>query len=76
MVAMSGDIAASTTAGPIIESDYELVLFRGKEAYVYQVPPAGTVSDFETSITTLTCFRHGPRACFWPDGIALLNVQN
>lgn len=45
MVAMSTDIATSAAATTIEEkSAFELLLFRGKEAYVYQIPPAGTVS--------------------------------
>ncbi|KAL4528547.1 hypothetical protein Ndes2526B_g07328 [Nannochloris sp. 'desiccata'] len=40
---MSTDIATSAAATTIEEkSAFELLLFRGKEAYVYQIPPAGT----------------------------------
>jgi len=43
---MSTDIATSAAAATIEEkAEYELLLFKGKEAYVYQIPPAGTVSD-------------------------------
>ena len=45
MLAMSAGTATAGAATAMEEkSDYELLLFRGKEAYVYQVPPAGTVS--------------------------------
>jgi hypothetical protein len=52
MVAMSTDIAKSAAAtyieDDIFKAEYELLLFRGnKDAYVYQIPPAGTVSDVD-----------------------------
>jgi hypothetical protein len=46
MVAMSDIAASAPLATAINDNDYELVLFKGKEAYVYQVPPAGTVRTY------------------------------
>ena len=39
------DLAKSEAQTPGVEekSEFELLLFKSKEAYVYKVPPAGTV---------------------------------